>query len=169
MKQNLTQKPVFILLAILSVVPALQACKHKPDYKAIRQQVVDVHDSIMREDEVLMSDKAKLRGLGTPAGLKNLKLEMPALDTSDEKAKITTLTIQLDSVSNAMSDWMATFNPDAQGKNNEQAVAYFAAEKVKVMKLDSIYHSVLKKAGDHLKRFHLKADTVKVQPMKMKM
>ena len=147
-----------------------QSCSNGSDYKAVREQIVVMHDKIMGEDGQLMSDKAKLKNLSSVAGLQQIKTAMPQADTAAEKLKITTLAKQLDSVSNSMSDWMAAFNPDAEGKTDDQATAYFKGEKVKVTRIDSSYNVLLKTAGDYLKKFNIKPDTAaKSQPMKMKM
>lgn len=142
-----------IALCFLAI---FQSCKQQPDYKKIRQQVVNIHDTIMNEDGRLMTDRSMLKSLITPATLIELK-KAYHIDTTAEKAKATALIHRLDSVSNAMSDWMNRFNPDVQGKNARQATDYFGMEKIRVSRLDSSYKAILKTTGDYLMRFRLKA------------
>jgi len=168
MKHNIIKQSTINLFAVLSFILLLQACNHQPDYKAARDQV-NLHDELMGDDGRAMNDKAKLKSLATPSALHNLKSTQPQTDTATEKTHITTMIKQLDSVSNAMSDWMSQFNPDVQGKSDQQAVDYFKAEKIKVNKLDSSYKVILKASDAYLAKFHVKADSVKAQPMKMKM
>jgi len=153
--------------ATFSILTIFQACKQQPDYKAIRQQVVNIHDTIMNEDGKLMADKSLLKSMITPVSLNELKTAYTNIDTVAEKAKASTLIHQLDSVSNAMSDWMNQFNPDVQDKNKQQATDYFGLEKVKVSRLDSAYKALLKTSADYLKRFHLKPADSSVMKMKM--
>lgn len=154
-------------LAVLYIIVMFQACKQQPDYKAIRQQVVSVHDSIMSEDGKLMADQSMLKSMITPVSLAELKKDNNITDTAAEKMRAMALIHRLDSISNAMSDWMSRFNPDVQGKNAQQATEYFSAEKIKVSRLDSSYKALLKISTDYLKQFHLKP--AKSAPMKMKM
>lgn len=154
----------------LGLLCALQACNSGPDYKTVRDQVISQHDELMGDDEKAMMNKMKLDTLGMPATLQKLKQQQPQLDTAAEKRVITALTKQLTAADDAMGDWMHNFNPDVQQKNNQQAVDYFKAEKVKVQKLDSAYKVAIKASDEELDKFHIKADAAKSnQPMKMKM
>jgi hypothetical protein len=166
----ITKKSTINLFAALGLVLILQACNQQPAYKAVRGKVIALHDRLMGEDGLAMNSKAKLKALETPAALQTVKTSRPQTDTAMEKVQVKTMITRIDSVSNAMSDWMSQFNPDIKGKSDQQAVDYFTAEKVKVNKLDSAYKVILKSSGDYLARFHVKnADTVKTRSMKMKM
>jgi hypothetical protein len=156
------------IIASLFVLAIFPSCKQQPDYKAIRQQVVNVHDTIMKEDGKLMADESMLKSMITPARLTNLQKGYN-IDTAAEKIKATALIHRLDSVSDAMSDWMGQFNPDVQNKNAEQARDYFGIERIKVSKLDSSYKVILKSTGEYLGKFHLKAADSSATKMKMKM
>ena len=161
-----SQKTYLTSILALSVLTTFQACKQQPDYKAIRQQVVNIHDTIMKEDGKLMADQSMLKSMIGPASLIELK-KAYNIDTATEKAKAGELIHRLDSVSNAMSDWMNQFNPDVRNKNAEQARDYFGIEKIKVSKLDSSYKSILKTTGQYLEQFHLKAADSGAMKMKM--
>src|SRR3569833_2204232 len=103
-------KKTYLTYAVaLGILAILQACKQQPDYKKTRQQVVDIHDTIMNEDGKLMADQSALKNMIKPASLVGLK-KAYSIDTAAEKAKATVLIHRLDSVSNAMSDWMGQFN-----------------------------------------------------------
>src|ERR1700761_7915573 len=115
-----SQKTYLTSILAFSVLTTFQACKQQPDYKAIRQQVVSIHDTIMKEDGKLMADQSILKSMIAPASLIELK-KAYNIDTAAEKAKAGELIHRLDSVSNAMSDWMNQFNPDVRNKNAEQA------------------------------------------------
>ena len=169
MKHNIIKRSTINLFAATGVILLLQACSHQPDYKAARDQVINLHDKLMDDDGLAVNDKLKLKSLATPAALQNLKTAQPQTDTVVEKTHITSMIKHLDSVSNAMSDWMNQFEPDVQGKSDQQAADYFKAEKLKVNRLDSSYKVVLKTSDAYLAKFHIKADSAKAQPMKMKM
>lgn len=160
-------KPIKYILPAAACLLTIQACKQHADYKAIRNEIINIHDTIMNEDGKLMADQSMLKSLIAPANLTALKKADNSMDTAAEKLKATKLINRLDSVSNAMSDWMGKFNPDVQGKDARQAADYFRIEKNKVSRLDSSYKAILKTTGDYLKQFHLKATDSSGMKMKM--
>jgi hypothetical protein len=130
------------------------ACKGDSDYKVTRQQVMDLHDKLMIDGEMAMHNKMALDTLAIK-GLANLKRTQHALDTLKEKTQIAKLTAKLNTADERMMDWMNKFQPDVDGKNNAEAIAYFTKEKVKLIKMDSLYKIALKESSDYLKKFNL--------------
>ncbi len=145
-------------LILCSTVFTLSACQSEPDYKAIRQQVLDQHDQVMIDGERAMSNKMKLDTLGT-SGLAVLKKQQPDLDTAAERTQINALSRKLTDADDQMNDWMHNFKTDMDGKSNEESVKYFKGEKVKIQKLDSTYNAVLKESGAYLQKFNIRPDT----------
>ncbi|EHQ31081.1 hypothetical protein [Mucilaginibacter paludis] len=137
---------------------ALSACQNDPDYKAVRQQVLDQHDKIMMDGEKAMTFKMKLDTLAMSA-LAKFKQQQPSLDTTAELQQLKTLSKKLNDADERMNDWMHNFKTDVDGKTNAEAVSYFNGEQVKIRQLDSIYKMVLKESADYLKRFNVKTDT----------
>ncbi len=149
---------------------ALQACQQEPDYKAVRQQVIDLHDKLMGDDEKAMRNQMKLDTLITPAGLHQLKQTQPQLDTAMAKQQMSALIKQLQQADDAMNDWMHRFNPDVQGQNNQQAVSYFNTEKKKVVHLDGLFKAAIQNSSAYLNKLNVKTDTGKATGhMEMKM
>ncbi|MDN5288525.1 MAG: hypothetical protein JWR38_4799 [Mucilaginibacter sp.] len=132
----------FILLGAL----LLQACNSGPDYKVIRQQVIDVHDKIMGDGEKAMNNKTQLDTL-------NLKKTDQTTDTLIERQQIRLLSKNLATADDQMSDWMHAFKMDFKGKTDAETVSYFNAEKLKVERLDSLYKSAISESDAYLKRF----------------
>lgn len=136
----------------------LIACQSEPDYKTVRQQVLDQHDQIMMDGEKAMSYKMKLDTLAM-AGLAKLKQQQSSLDTAAEHQQIKALTKKLADADEHMNDWMHNFKTDIDGKSNAEAVKYFNKEKIKIKELDSICKVVIKQSNDYLKKFNVKTDT----------
>ncbi len=145
-------------LTIWSILFTLSACQSEPDYKAIRQQVLDQHDQVMIDGERAMSNKMKLDTLGS-SGLAVLKKQQPGLDTAAERTQINALSRKLTDADDQMNDWMHNFKTDMDGKSNEESVKYFESEKVKIQKLDSIYKAALKESGAYMQKFNIRPDT----------
>ncbi|TDO24906.1 hypothetical protein [Pedobacter duraquae] len=150
----------FFLTAFCAVSLALvmQSCSQEPDFKVVRQEVLDQHDQLMLDGEKVMTLQMKLDTL-SKSGLKTLKVNQPALDTVAEQQQIKALLNDLVKADDSMNNWMHAFNPDAEGKSNHDAVLYFKDEKVKVNQIDSLYRIALTNANTYLKRLNMATDT----------
>jgi hypothetical protein len=140
------------MIRLLALTVMLYSCGQKGDYKAERDNVMKFHDVVMEDHAVLIANQMKLDSL-----LKNLPAvhkKYPALDTSKEKVVIT---IALESLKNAerqMNNWMQQFEPDVTGKSEEDAVAYFKAERRKIEIIDSLYKGQIKASNLYLAQFN---------------
>lgn len=144
----------YTTLCALSFIFIIPACKQEPDFKVVRQKVLDQHDQLMIETEKVMTLQMKLDTL-SKSGLKTLKITQPTLDTLAEQQQIKILLAELGKADDSMNNWMHAFNPDAEGKSNHDAVLYFKEEKLKVNQIDSLYKKVLSDADQYLGRFNL--------------
>lgn len=143
-------------LAILVICTAItMGCKSGPDYKAVRQEVMDLHDKVMEDGEKAMKNRMILDTL-SKFKLKAIKASQTDIDTASEKKNITLLIAKLTKADDNMMDWMHDFDPDIEGKNNEEAVKYFQGEMTKIKKLDSEYKQALNESDAYLKKFNMK-------------
>jgi len=126
-------------------------CANEPDYKVIRQEVVDLHNKVMEDGEIASKNRLMLDTLSR-IGLKAVK---PSIDTITEQKNIAILIGKLNQVDQDMMKWMQDFEPDVEGKSNAAAVKYFEGEKIKIKKLDSQYNQILNESGIYLKKFNL--------------
>ncbi len=136
---------------ILLLCAGLASCKSQPDYKESREEVIKVHDVVMADQGKVVDQQMQLEAL-----LKDmvaLKQKYPALDTLKEKDSIIILHKNLNRAEEAMNTWMHEFEPDISGKSNQEAVAYFQAEKLKIEKVDTLFKTELKRASDYLGKF----------------
>lgn len=141
-------KTIFFL-AIVAV--GFASCTQKESYKAVRQEVLDEHDNIMMDTEMAFKNKMKLDTLAL--NLDSLKSIYTDIDTVNEKEQIIQLRNKLIQADDEMNTWMHQFDAELGEKSNEEALAYFEAEKKKVNSLDSLYKAVLKQSDDYLKKF----------------
>ena len=82
-----------IFLAVLgaaSIALVMQSCNQEPDFKTVRQEVLDQHDQLMIDGEKVMTFQMKLDTL-SKSGLKAIKRKQPALDTAAEQQQIKAL------------------------------------------------------------------------------
>lgn len=132
-------------------------CKNEPGYKQLRQQVMDVHDKVMADGERAVKNKMILDTLSQEK-LKDTVLSKTGLDTLEEQKKIKFLVSSLDKADNDMMDWMHDFQPDIEGKSNEEAVKYFQEELVKINNLDKRYQTAIHESDVYLQKFGLKPE-----------
>ncbi len=141
--KNLT----ILILAIFTIA----ACQPVVDYKTVRKEVMNVHDKVMVYTEQGMTRKMKLDTLITKLdSLYKLKL---LTDTLAEKQAMDDLRKKLSHADEEMDAWMHGFQPEIDGKSNEEAISYFKSEKLKIEKLDSLYQKVLNESDTYLDKF----------------
>ncbi|WP_461453109.1 hypothetical protein [Mucilaginibacter sp.] len=157
-----------ISLIILCAPIVISSCKHDADYLAARKQVLDIHDKIMNEDGMAENDEIRFNAL-LKSGLKQLKLRQAGLDTSLTRIQINALNKKLGYADDQMESWMHAYNNDFKGKTSQETLEYFTAEKIEVLKIDSLYKDVLKASGNYLKQLKIKPDTSVHMDSKMKM
>ncbi|PWG78600.1 hypothetical protein DDR33_21200 [Pararcticibacter amylolyticus] len=142
---EMRNRSIYFLLALLI---SASACQTKSDYKAMRAEVIKLHDEVMaRNDEVVhlqMKIDTLLRNMDS------LKIKNPALDTAATQIILTAHLNGLKVAEEKMNDWMHQFQPDTEGKSGEESVAYFAEEKKKIEEIDSLYTVRTKETSGYL-------------------
>lgn len=129
-------------------------CNNEPDYKVIRQEVVDLHNKVMEDGEMASKNRLMLDTLSR-IRLKAFKVTQPSIDTITEQKTIVKLTAKLNQTDQDMMKWMQDFEPDMEGKRNAEAVKYFEGERIKIKKLDSQYKQILNESDAYLKKFNM--------------
>jgi len=155
MKKSTFKLPTYLVVILASGLLMVQSCKTAPDYKVVRQEVMDLHDKVMADGEDAVRNKMLLDTLSR-IKLPAIKTAQPALDTALEQRKIAALVAKLTKADDEMMDWMHAFQPDTEGKSNEQAVSYFRAEMVKISALEKSYARALQESDAYLKKFDMK-------------
>ncbi|WP_244950807.1 hypothetical protein [Pedobacter suwonensis] len=153
--KNLIKKSLGALGAFAFCAAMTIGCKSEPDYKTVRQEVMDLHDKVMGDGEKAVKNRMVLDTL-SKVRLKELKQAKPDLDTTEEKNKISLLIAKLNKADDNMMDWMHDFQPDIEGKSNGEAVKYFQGEMIRIKKLDGEYKKALDESDAYLEKFNLK-------------
>jgi len=123
MKRILT----FIALAII-----VTSCSNdKSQEKLLLDSVIKAHDKVMADDNVIMNNKMKLKGMVTPATLPAIK---------DSVAVYTNILAKAD---DAMMVWMNKFNPDFTGKTHRQIVDYLHQQQAQIVKVNGQLDSAI--------------------------
>ena len=131
-------------ILLLSITTALLfSCKTEPDSKAIRQEVLNIHDKLMIDGEKVVKNKMKLDTL-----LLSDQIKL-AQDSVQKKQKINDLIIRLNAADEKMMDWMHFFKDDFKGKTEQEDLDYYKSEMVKIRAIEDSYIKV-KRESDAL-------------------
>ncbi|MDB5118377.1 MAG: hypothetical protein JWQ79_3869 [Mucilaginibacter sp.] len=130
-----------IFPAIL-VALTLNACSDsKIEEKKALDDVINIHDKVMTNDEVLMQNKMKLDTL-----IKS------ATDTA-QKTQLKAVSTKLVNADSTMEVWMQKFDPEQKGKSHGEIMAYMALQKKQVAAVDSQLKVAVKESNEYLSHF----------------
>lgn len=124
------------------------SCTPASNYKTERDEVMKFHDTVMEDHGILVGNEMKIDTL--LKDLPALKRKFPQLDTLQEKKLLITTAERLKKAEDLMNNWMHQFEPDITGKSDEEAVAYFKKERVKIAAIDSLYKVEIKSSTAYL-------------------
>lgn len=142
---NLYKSSVVIILTL-----GLAACQQS-SYKEARTEVMALHDSVMNKNDKVVHLEMKIDTL--VANLDSLKKATPSIDTAAEHKQLSGLLKELQGAEDSMNAWMSNFEPDAQGKSDKDALAYFNEQKGKIAIIDSLYNVKIKESEAYLSKF----------------
>lgn len=145
--KNSTYLIIFSILLI-----SFSGCKdQKAEQKKLQSEVMEVHDLLMSEMDLIMKNKSDLSNL--QLHLDSLKIKNPTLDTVDFKIQIENLKKELVSSDDAMMQWMNNFNPDYTGKSHEEIVSYLNHQKIKIDSVKTLFKESLSKSNTILVKY----------------
>jgi hypothetical protein len=132
-----------IITAALTCLVLLGCSDSKNQEKALLDSVISMHDKMMGNDDQLMKNKMKLDTL--------LKTKLTGVaDTSEAKAQLMGLNVQLINAEDMMEKWMEKFDPEQKGKSHEEIMNYLSAQKTQVIAIDSAMNAAIKQSNDYL-------------------
>ena len=125
------------IIAVAAIALTLAACNNdKAQEKALLDDVIKLHDTVMGKDEQLMKNKMKIDTLLTTTK-----------DTVAQK-----LSTNLVTAEEAMENWMQKFDPEQKGKTHEEIVDYLNDQKKQVAAIDSQINVAIAASTQYLKQ-----------------
>ncbi|ARS39907.1 hypothetical protein CA265_09695 [Sphingobacteriaceae bacterium GW460-11-11-14-LB5] len=138
-------------IAMLCLVTAtFISCKTEPDAKAVRQEVLNIHDKLMIDGEKVIKNKMKLDTLLVSDQIKL------SPDSALQKQKISDLITRLNAADEKMMDWMHFFKDDFKGKTEQEDLSYYKSEMVKIRAVEDSYIKVTRASDSLIKIYQLK-------------
>ncbi len=126
------------------------SCKTEPDSKAVRKEVLNIHDKLMIDGEKVVKNKMKLDKI-----LISDQVKM-APDSVQQKQKVNDLINSLNAADEKMMDWMHFFKDDFKGKNEQEDLDYYKAEMVKIRAVEDGYIKVTRESDSLIKMYQVK-------------
>ena len=123
------------------------ACKTEPDANAVKKEVLNIHDKLMMDGEKVVKNRIKLDSI-----LKSGKIK-----SAVDSLKMSTLINQLNKADERMMDWMHFFKDDFKGKNEQENMAYYKSQMIKVRAIEDQYIQVTKLSDSVLKNYNVKS------------
>jgi hypothetical protein len=142
-----------VIFSILLIALTSVGCNQQVNYKIERDKVIQLHDQVMSDQDRITGNHKKLESL--LESLSEIQIDHPELDTLQERDSIKLFISRLTKSEQRMTLWMDEFEPDMTGKSNEDAVAYFLQEQLKIKAVDLSYKKELQATDAYLKKFKL--------------
>ena len=142
MKQKIT-------FAICALVIFFSACKTEPNAKAIRKEVLNIHDKLMIDGEKVVKNKMKLDTLLLSEQLNALP------DSTTSKQKVRDLITRLNQADEKMMDWMHFFKDDFKGKTEQEDLEYYKSQMIKIREVEDGYIKVTRASDSVLKIYNI--------------
>lgn len=143
-------KTLFFLAVSLCII----ACQQKENRKELRSEVIKLHDEVMAKNSEVVNLQMTLDTL--IRNVDSLKKANPQRDTAVLKKDLIKLLERLKVAEEGMNEWMHAFEPDTEGKTEDEASGYFQAEKKKLQRIDSLYDESTEQTKAYLKKSALK-------------
>jgi hypothetical protein len=125
------------------------SCKTEPDSKAIRQEVLNIHDKLMIDGEKVIKNKMKLDALLVSDQIKL------SPDSALQKQKINNVITRLNAADEKMMDWMHFFKDDFKGKTAQEDLDYYKSEMVKIRAVEDGYIKVTRESDSLIKVYKI--------------
>ncbi|MBB6237860.1 hypothetical protein HDC90_002484 [Pedobacter sp. AK013] len=138
-------------ITVLYFITALFiSCKTEPDAKAVRQEVLNIHDKLMIDGEKVIKNKMKLDTL-----LVSDRIKLSP-DSTKQKQKIGDLISRLNAADEKMMDWMHFFKDDFKGKTKQEDLEYYKAEMIKIRAVEDSYIKVTRESDSLIAVYQIK-------------
>lgn len=144
----------FIIIQLGLALLFFAACKTEPDANAVKKEVLNIHDKLIMDGEKVVKNRIKLDSI-----LKSGKIK-----SVEDSLKMANLINQLNKADERMMDWMHFFKDDFKGKNEQENMAYYKSQMIKVRAIEDQYIQVTKLSDSVLKIYNIKfAETTEVK------
>ncbi|WP_421939663.1 hypothetical protein [Pedobacter sp.] len=133
-------------MALLGLLISLNlACKTEPDAKAIRKEVLNIHDKLMLDGEKLIKNRMHLDTI----------LIAEKQKKSADTAQMTDLISKLNQADEKMMDWMHFFKDDFKGKTAQEDLDYYKSQMIKIRAVEDDYIKLIRASDSVLKVHHI--------------
>ena len=128
------------LITALTAITLVSCTNDKAQEKSLLDSIIKVHDKVMANDAIIMTDKTKLQSLSATAALQ------PVKDSATVYIK------SLVDADDMMMTWMNAFNPDFAGKTHQETMDYLQKQKDQIDKINARIDSAITVSNNFLSK-----------------
>jgi len=137
-----------ITLAFFAIILLLNACTTEADSKAVRNEILNIHDKLMMDGEKVIRNRIKLDSV----------LKSDTIKAINDSVKIADLVGRLNAADEKMMDWMHLFKKDFKGKNEQENLEYYKSEMIRIRDVEDSYIKVTRESDSVLKVYKIVPD-----------
>ncbi|WP_316799370.1 hypothetical protein [Pedobacter frigidisoli] len=130
-----------IILTIAINALIFSGCNPEPDSNAVKKEVLNIHDKIMMDAGKVVKNRIKLDAVLKSAEFKAVH----------DSTRIGMLITRLSKAEENMVDWMHFFREDFKGKSEQEDLAYYKSEMVKIRAVEDEFITVTRESDSVLK------------------
>jgi hypothetical protein len=128
-----------IIIAIAALT--FTACNGGADQeKALLDDVIKMHDTVMSKHEQLMKNKMKIDTL------------LGSIKDTTQKGELISLNAGLMVSEEAMENWMQKFDPEQKDKSHDEKMTYLTGQKKQIAAIDSQMNVAIEKSTQYINR-----------------
>lgn len=122
-----------LLLSVSALLVLLATACNTNDHsnqQQLQDEMIAVHDEVMPMMSTFAHNSMAIDSILTH--FKEIKIENPEIDTTEQKEKLTALKVKLDHANDSMNDWMHDLNLDFDKMSKEEVKEYLEQQRSKV-------------------------------------
>jgi paraquat-inducible protein B len=136
---------LIIIILVIALSGACQTNQKENGKNQLRNEVIEIHDEIMPEMQTTYNLRKRL----------SEKLDsIQHVDSEQEiepvKNEIEVAIQKLNEANQNMMQWMRNFNPDFQGEQEDEKMAYYQIEKDKIVEVQDQFSKAILQAEETL-------------------
>jgi len=121
-----------LLLSVSALLVLLATACNTKDHsnQQLQDEMIAVHDEVMPMMSTFAHNSMAIDSILTH--FKEIKIENPEIDTTEQKEKLTALKVKLDNANDSMNDWMYDLNLDFDKMSKKEVKEYLEQQRSKV-------------------------------------
>lgn len=136
---------LIIIILVIALSGACQTNQKENGKNQLRNEVIEIHDEIMPEMQTTYNLRKRLT-----EKLDSIQHVDSEQEIEPVKNEIEVAIQKLNEANQNMMQWMRNFNPDFQGEQEDEKMAYYQIEKDKIVEVQDQFSKAILQAEETL-------------------